>query len=120
VTTRISNVLNVAELIDWATRNISPTPMMLSTEVLFISPLKMLPSGGTIVRRACGTMIHRIALAGRMPRAAAASDWPRSTDSMPARMTSEMYALSWMVRPTTAACTAPLSTKPKVSVSWNL
>ncbi|CKH29013.1 Uncharacterised protein [Mycolicibacterium smegmatis] len=87
---KISKVWKVAELIDWVTRNISLTPMTLSTEVVFIRPLNEFPMGGTMTRSACGTMIHRITLTGFIPSDAAASNCPFGTESSPARMISAM------------------------------
>jgi hypothetical protein len=87
---KISKVWKVAELIDCVTRKSSLTPITLSTDVVFISPLKELPSGGTITRSACGAMIQRMTLLGRIPSDAAASNWPRGMESSPARMISEM------------------------------
>jgi hypothetical protein len=72
------------------TRNISLTPITDSTDVVFIMPLNELPSGGTMTRSDCGTMIQRINLPGVMPSDAAASNWPLGTESKPALMISAM------------------------------
>ena len=80
---------NVDELIDWVTRNISLTPMTESTDVVFISPLNELPSGGTMTRSACGTMIRRITARRHAERRRRLELTP-ATESSPARMISAM------------------------------
>ena len=57
--------------------------------------MNSLPVGGMMIRIACGTITRRRILGRVMPRARAASSWPGSTDSNPARMISDMYAASF-------------------------
>ncbi len=64
--------------------------MMLASDDVFSSPMKLLPSGGMITRMACGRMMRRNAWPPDMPIDCAASCWPRSTARMPARTISEM------------------------------
>lgn len=45
----------------------------------------VLPYGGSAMRNACGRITRRMISAPRMPIACAASRWPGSTASMPAR-----------------------------------
>jgi len=52
--------------------------------------LNSLPSGGITIRIACGRTTCRIAWCRRMPSDSAASVWPRSTESIAARMISAM------------------------------
>ena len=64
--------------------------MTLASEVAFTMPMNSLPSGGITTRIACGRMIRRSARSRPMPIACAASYCPMSTDSMPARITSDV------------------------------
>ena len=59
--------------------------------------LNSLPSGGTITRAACGRTMRRIASPYLIPSDFAASIWPLSIESIPARMISRMYAPSLML-----------------------
>ena len=85
------------------------TPMKKSSELVFIMLLNSLPSGGTITRAACGRTMRRIASPWVIPSDCAASIWPRSIASMPARMISRMYAPSLMPSARMPAIAAPLS-----------
>ena len=67
---------------------------------------------GIIVRMACGSTTRCIARQYGMPRLLAASIWPRSTDSMPARMISAMYAPQLSARQMVPACRAESVTPP--------
>ena len=73
-----------------ATETTSPTAITLTSATSLVSAMKSFMSGGSTRRTACGTTIRRIAWRLVMPRLRAASVWPRSTDSMPARYTSAM------------------------------
>ncbi len=77
--------------------------MTLTSEVAFTMLITWLPVGGTMNRMACGTTIRRSVRDRLMPSAAAASDCPGSTASIPARMISAMYAASFSPRPSVAA-----------------
>ena len=68
-----------------------------------------LPVGGTITRIACGNTTRRRVRARDIPSAAAASVWPRSTDWMPARTISDMYAASLRLSPRIAAVIGEIS-----------
>src|SRR5699024_5795557 len=59
-----------------------------TSEVVFSMPMVSFPSGGTITRMACGTMIRRRIVPLLMPSAFDASDCPRSTEFRPERMIS--------------------------------
>src|SRR5699024_9937418 len=74
-----------------------------TSEVVFSMPMVSFPSGGTITRMACGTMIRRRIVPLLMPSAFDASDCPRSTEFRPERMISARYAPSFSPRPITAA-----------------
>ena len=52
-----------------------------------------------MTRIAWGSTTRRIVLPGGMPSACAASAWPLSTERMPARAISAMYAASESPRP---------------------
>ena len=54
--------------------------------------MNSLPMAGVTIRNACGMTIRRKTLDSGMPRARAASLWPRGTAWMPARKISVMYA----------------------------
>ena len=56
-----------------------------------------------ITRIACGNTIRRMVWRRVIPRAWAASVWPSSTDRMPARTISAMYAPSFRPNPRMAA-----------------
>src|SRR5947199_20405 len=62
-----------------------------------------LPVGGMITRIACGSTMRRIVWRRVMPSACAASVWPSSTEMIPARTISAMYAASFSPRPRMAA-----------------
>jgi hypothetical protein len=65
--------------------------------------MNSLPVGGTITRMACGRTTRRSVLPWVMPRACDASVCPSSTDWMPARTISDMYAASFRPSPSRAA-----------------
>ncbi len=69
-----------------------------------------MPVGGTITRIACGSTIRCMNCRRVMPRAWAASVWPSSTEMIPARTISAMYAASLQPRPRIAAVNALMST----------
>ena len=75
------------------------TGMAISSEVSLTMAMVSLPVGGTITRIACGSTTRRIALPLLIPSAQAASRCPSSTDRMPARAISAMYAASERPRP---------------------
>ncbi|MNT47385.1 hypothetical protein D3C72_1840960 [compost metagenome] len=62
--------------------------MTLASEVIFTMPMNSLPTGGMMTRMACGKMTRRSACRRGMPIDLAASYWPVSTESRPARTTS--------------------------------
>ena len=72
-------------------------------EVVFNIEMVSLPVGGMITRIAWGSTTLRMIFSRRMPRACAASFWPSSTDRIPARTISDMYAASFRPRPRMAA-----------------
>ena len=81
--------------------------MNASRDVVFIIALNSLPSGGTITRAACGSTIRRIARPCVIPSERAASSWPLSIASIPARMISRMNAPSLIARAMIPAKAAP-------------
>src|SRR5690606_36478370 len=72
-------------------------------EVVFSIEMTSLPVGGMRMRIACGSTTRRMVCSHDMPRAVAASSWPRSTERMPARTISAMYAASLSDSPITAS-----------------
>lgn len=74
-----------------------------ASEEVFSMLMNSLPVGGTITRIACGSTTRRSVLPWVMPSACEASVWPMSTDWMPARTISDMYAASLRPRPSSAA-----------------
>ena len=56
-----------------------------------ISDSRVLDSGGTAIRAACGRMIRRMLWPKRMPMVVAASYWPRGTERIEPRMISAAY-----------------------------
>ena len=54
--------------------------------------ISSLPTLGRILRMACGSTTVVIVCQWVMPMACAASNWPLSTEKMPPRMISAMYA----------------------------
>ena len=69
--------------------------MTLTSDVVFSIEIVSLPVGGTITRIACGSTIRRIVCRRVMPRLCAPSVWPSSTEMIPARTISAMYAPSF-------------------------
>jgi len=67
-----------------------PSGSAISSEVSLTIAMASLPVGGTMTRMAWGRTMRRIALPRLMPRAWAASSWPRSTLRIPARAISAM------------------------------
>ena len=59
-----------------------------ASEVSLTSEIKVLDSGGTAVRAACGRMTRRRVVAYPMPMVSAASHWPLGTDRIAERITS--------------------------------
>ena len=77
--------------------------MTETSEVVLSMPIVSLPVGGTMTRMACGRMIRRIVSIRVRPRALAASCCPWSTERIPARTISDMYAASLSPSPRIAA-----------------
>ena len=77
--------------------------MTLTSEVVFSIEIVSLPVGGMITRIACGSTIRRMIRMRFIPSACAASVWPWSTEMMPARTISDMYAPSFSPSPRIAA-----------------
>src|ERR1700756_3648372 len=80
---KISSTLNCTWISSSVRRSSSSTEITDASEDVFIRPLKALPSGGMMVRRACGMTITRIVVVRVMPIARAASNWPRGTAEQP-------------------------------------
>src|SRR5512133_1961198 len=57
------------------------------------SAMALLPSGGSILRNACGSTMWYMVRGNDMPSEREASTWPRSIDWIPARKISEIYTL---------------------------
>ncbi len=81
--------------------------MTETIEVPLNSEMISLAALGRMERMACGRTIRRSCRRRGMPRAAAASDWPRSTARTPPRTISAAYAAWCRARPRTAALVAP-------------
>ena len=62
--------------------------MTEASEDVFIKPLNALPSGGTMMRMACGSTTKRMVVVRPRPSARDASNCPRGMAEMPARMIS--------------------------------
>ena len=72
----------------WASRatpTTSWTAMTLTRATSLVRAMKSFISGGSTRRTAWGTITSRIVWPLLIPRLRAASVWPRSTDSIPAR-----------------------------------
>jgi hypothetical protein len=69
--------------------------MTLTSELVFSIEIVSLPVGGMITRIACGSTMRRIVCRRVSPSAEAASVWPSSTEMIPARTISAMYAPSF-------------------------
>ena len=67
-------------------------PMMNMTEVSLTLMIKLLPICGMMLRRACGSTTLSMVCTCVMPMAFAPSVCPRSTERMPPRTDSAMYA----------------------------
>ena len=65
--------------------------------------MNSLPVGGMMMRIACGTITRRRICRRVRPSARAATSWPGSTESRPARTISDMYAASLRESVTNAA-----------------
>ena len=87
----------------------SPAPTTSTNEVVFSMVIVSLPVGGMITRIACGSTMRRMVRPRDMPRAAAASYWPWSTDRIPPRTTSAMYAASFSASARSAATSGLIS-----------
>jgi hypothetical protein len=83
--------------------------MTMTTEVVLSIEIVSLPVGGMITRRACGSTIRRSVTARVMPSALAASLCPSSTERMPPRTISAMYAASFSPSPSSAATNTVIS-----------
>ena len=57
----------------------------LTSDVVLSMPMNSLPVGGMMMRMACGSTMRRMIRERFMPKALAASVWPGSTASKPAR-----------------------------------
>ena len=66
--------------------------MTLSTLESLMLTMNSLPTDGRILRMACGRTTVVIVCQWVMPMACAASNWPLSTETMPPRMISAIYA----------------------------
>src|SRR3954471_10099978 len=84
-------------------KNSSAYGTTLTSDVVLSIEIVSLPVGGTTTRMACGSTMRRSVWPRVNPSADAASLWPSSTDRMPARMISDMYAASLSPRPSSAA-----------------
>ncbi len=74
----------------------------VTSDVVFSIEMTSLPVGGMMMRIDCGMTMRHIVWVQLIPRAVAASSWPRSTERMPARMISARYAASFRPSPMTA------------------
>ena len=92
--------------------------MTTTSEVVLSIEIVSLPVGGTITRIACGSTIRRSVCVRDNPSAPAASLCPGSTDWMPPRTISAMYAASLSPSPSRDAAntemTALVSTETNV------
>ena len=70
----------------------SATANALAIEVFFVSAMTTLISGGTTVRKACGSTMCRSVWANVSPIDRAASAWPTPTELMPERTASQKKA----------------------------
>ena len=86
----------------------SGKPMTDRMEVSFTVMMNWLMMLGIIVRIACGMMIFRIVVQYGRPRDRPASICPMSTDWIPARMISAMYAPQFSARQMVPACSADI------------
>ena len=85
--------LNVAaaSICDWLKRlDRSEQP---TSAVSFCRPMKSFSSGGITRRTACGRITNRSVCQRESPSERAAASWLGCTDSIPARYTSETYAV---------------------------
>ncbi|MNR20964.1 hypothetical protein D3C85_1378380 [compost metagenome] len=64
--------------------------MVAARAVSLTSEMKLLPNGGSAVRKAWGRIARRMAWTRVMPILAAASHWPRSIEEIAARRISQM------------------------------
>lgn len=87
----------------WAARSRSKYCTATTSDDVLSMLMNSLPVGGTITRMACGRTTRRMVCVRVMPSACEASVWPSSTDWMPARTISAMYAPSLRPRPSRAA-----------------
>ncbi len=89
--TSIGNRSKVRLPMAWSWKNSSVVSGIADTsEVSFSIAVTSLPVGGTITRSAWGRVTRRRISPRPMPSAWAASVWPLSTDSSPARTISAM------------------------------
>ena len=68
----------------------SPPAMSASTEVFFTRLAACTARGGKMMRMAWGRMMSVMVCTGEKPWLLAASNWPRCTEPMPLRTTSDM------------------------------
>src|SRR5882757_543497 len=80
-----------------------------TSEVVFSIEMVSLPVGGMITRMACGSTTRRSACGRDMPSALAASVCPCSTELMPPRTISAMYAASFSPNPSRQAVNCTIS-----------
>src|SRR3954471_13746466 len=91
-----------------------------ASDEVFSMLMNSLPVGGMITRMAWGSTIRRMVMSEGMPNAWAASTWPSSTERMPARTISAMYAPSFSASPSSAAWNGVMNDTIGVeySVTW--
>ena len=83
--------------------------MTTTSDVVLSIEIVSLPVGGTITRIACGSTIRRRVCVRDRPSAPAASLWPGSTDWIPPRTISAMYAASLSPSPSRDAVNTEIS-----------
>src|SRR5689334_17967055 len=70
----------------------SVTSIVAATAEFLVSAMRMLPSGGTTVRNACGSTTSDIVWPKVRPSDRAASPWPADTELTPERSASQTNA----------------------------
>ncbi len=88
---------------DCPTCTTSLKPTAMASEVFLVMFRYWLPSGGMMMRNACGRITLRSDCEGLKPRAMAASVWPLATASTPPRTISAMKLAVYSTRPTNRA-----------------
>src|SRR5438067_1959877 len=87
----------------------SVTEAAKASELVFSIEIVSFPVGGMITRIAWGSTMRCITSRRSMPRAWAASVWPCSTEMIPARTISAIYAASFKPSPSVAAMNGVIS-----------